>query len=226
MVGTVVGALVSLGISQVQISKFLRVKEKKADPKILYGDTKSSFLIMLTIFGFYSLDILVAKAVFSPDIAGAYAISSTLAKIVFLGTQPISRAMFPLTAERKKVGKRSEGIFANSFVLFLLGIFVSLVIVYFLPELIILIFAGRVIEESVMVLFYLSVGTSFLSLTNLVLLYKLSIDKISRCSWLLAFIVLEVVLLVTFSGNILEFSIAYIVSSVAFLWGSVVLVGK
>ena len=179
---------------------------------------------MLVIMVFYSIDVLIARIFFPADVAGAYAIAAVLAKVIFLGTQPISRAMFPLSNENNSNKKKSENVFANALFLLFVAIIISLAVFYFFPGLIIGLFSGKVIPEAIGILFLLGIGTSVLSLSNLVLIHKLSIGKTKRFPLLLVFVLLEIVLLSYFSENLFQFSIAFIVSSVALLWGSITLI--
>jgi len=221
IIGTLVGGFAAFALSFIKIKDIIKTKEQKTTTKDIYNYATPSFFIVLTILFFYSIDVLIARIFFTADIAGAYAIASILAKTIFFGTYPISKAMFPLTVESKL--KKSENIFINALVIMLFGIIVALIIFYFFPGLIILIFSGKVIPLAAQILFYLAIATSLISLTNLILLYKLSLGKVRGYPYLIVFILIEIFLLSYFSANVLQFSIAFIVSSAAFLWGSIVL---
>ena len=172
---------------------------------------------MFVILAFYSLDVIVAKMVFPAEIAGYYAIASILGKIILFGTMPVSKAMFPLSAAKHK-GKEGH-ILLNAVGIILFCIIIALLVIYLMPGLIVQIFSGREIVEAANILFYLSIAFSLISLANLVLLYRLSREKI-KAYWLLAiFPIIEVVLLVIFSHNLVEFSLAFITASAIFLWG-------
>lgn len=223
IIGTLIGAGIAFLLSLGHIKGVLLSKEKKAITPDIRGYSQKTFIIIFTIMVFFSLDVVMAKILFSDDIAGAYALASVLAKIIFFGTLPISKAMFPLTAEGKKAEGISGNIFLNALVLLILGIAISLAIFYFFPGLLILIFSGKAVEASSQILFYVGIAIGLISLTNLNLLYKLSLDKTDGYLYLPAFILVEIALLVFFSNNLLQFSLAFIVSSAAFLWGSIVL---
>ena len=222
LLGTILGVAIALGLSFINIGDILKSKEKKAKTKGIYGYTKPAFLIMLVILTFYSIDIIIAKIFFPAEIAGIYAIASILSKTIFFGTQPISRAMFPLSAENNSKNK-SQNIFINSLSILIIAIIVALILFYFLPELILKIFSGKLLPEAVSILFYLGIAISLLSLANLILLYKLSLGKIKGYMYLFIFILVEIFLLSYFSKDLVQFSIAFILSSAAFLWGSIVL---
>ncbi len=223
LIGTLIGVMIALALSLLNIKDILSSKEEKAQTEGIYDYTKPAFLITLAILAFYSIDIIIAKIFFSDELAGAYAISSILAKTIFFGTQPISRAMFPISAENKKNKENSENIFSNALIIFIIGVITVLAIFYLFPEFIIKIFSGKIITESSGILFYLGIAITIISLSNLILLYKLSLGKIKGYQYLFIFIALEIFLLSIFSSNLLQFSIAFITSSAAFLWASIIL---
>jgi len=220
--GTLIGMFVALGFSFTSLKDIIKSEEKKAKTKEIYGYTKPTFCIMLVILIFYSVDVIIAKIVFSAEIAGVYAIAAILAKTIFFGTQPISRAMFPITSENDK-SKNPENTFGNALVMLSAIVAVALIAFYFFPSLIIRVFSGRYIPEAAQILFYLGIAISFLSFANLILLYKLSTDRIRNYVYLFVFLIGEVFLLSYFSANMFQFSIAFTVASAVFLWGSIFL---
>ncbi len=223
IIGTIIGVIIALLLSFTNIWKLIKTKEEKAQTEGIYGYSKPTFFIIMAILTFYSIDIVIAKIFFSDEIAGAYAISSILAKTIFFGTQPISRAMFPISAENKKNEINSENVFGNAAAYLAIGILAALIIFYFFPEFIIKMFSGKEIQASISVLFYLGIAISLISMTNLILLYKLSLGKVKGYSLLYIFIILEIFLLSWFSKDILQFSIAFVTASAAFLWASIIL---
>lgn len=222
ILGTIFGTFFAFAISFVPIRDIIKSKIKKAETVGIYQYAKPAFFVTFFIIVFYTMDIIIAKMVFSPETAGVYAIASILSKIIFWGTQPISRAMFPLSSEGKK-GKDSGNVFANSLVLVSIGIACALIVFYFFSDLIINVFAGKVIEDASNILFYLGIATGITSITNLILLHKLSLNKMKGYGYLSIFLVVEIFLLFYFSHSLIQFSFALIFSSMAFLWGSIML---
>ena len=226
IIGTIFGVSLAVILSFYNIRDIIKSKEVNAKTHDIYGYTKPAFLIILIVLVFYSIDIIIAKIFFSEEIAGFYAIASILAKTIFFGTLPISKAMFPLIAENNLNKKSSKNIFANALAILLLAIFAALLLFYFIPDFIIKIFSGKLILESAKILFYLGIATSLISLTNLILLHKLSLGKIKGHMYLSIFIFIEIFLLIYFSKDLFQFSIAFITASAAFLWGSIVLMNE
>ena len=220
ILATLIGVYASIALSFVSIKDIISKKEKKTTTPGIYAYTAPTFVLMVTIILFYSVDVLIAKAVFTPTVAGYYAIMSIIAKVIFFGTMPISKALFPITAE-SKTKKESEKIILKAFTLIGVLIAIALLIVYFLPDLLIRIFAGRYIPEIEGILIFPAIAISLVSLANLNILNKLSLGKVKGAYYLLIFVAILIALLSYFSANILQFSLAFIVASAAFLWGSI-----
>ena len=131
--------------------------------------------------------------------------------------------MFPISAENLSNKKKAENVFKNALWILILLIISALIVFYFFPDFIIKIFSGKYIPEAISILFFIGIAFSFISLANLVLLYKLSRNKIKNHAYLFIFIIIEIILLSVFSSNLFQFSIAFITSSAIFLWGSIYL---
>jgi len=220
--GIIIGAGVAFLFSLISIKDVLNSKEEKVKTPEIYNYTKPVFITVLAVMLFLSFDIILARRFFSPDLVGAYAIASTLAKIIFIGTHPISKAMFPISAETKRK-KDSEKILMSSLKILGVLILIPLIIIFFFSDSIIWIYSGKHIVEAASILFYLAIAASLLSLTNLILLYNLSLGKPKFSLALLTFVVIQAILLSLFHDTLLEFSLALVVSSAIFLWGSIIL---
>lgn len=219
MIATIVGAVVSFSISFFSLKDIFSAKEEKAETEGIYGYTAPVFSVILAISVFYSLDVILARIFFSAETAGHYAIASVLSKIIFFGTQPISKAMFPLSSESKNK-KDSQNILASASLILCLAIVSALAIIYIFPDLLVRIFSGKTIPETAAILIFPAISIGLLSFTNLMLLHKLSLGKLNRYWILFLFVILEIVLLSYFHKNLFQYSLAYVAASAAFLWGS------
>lgn len=225
ILGVILGGAAAFALSFIQIRQITSAKEEGAATIGIYSYAKPTLVITAIIIIFYSLDVLIAKIVFPPETAGVYAIASILGKIIFWGTLPISKAMFPISAENQDSGKKeNRHIFSNAFVLVMLGIIFALILFYLYPGLIIKIFSGKIIPEAVNILFFVGIAFGITAITNLSLLHKLSIGRFRNYQYLPVFILIEAILLFWFSSNVFEFSIAFITSAAIFLWGSNILI--
>jgi len=212
------------------LKRFFSAEEKySGDMKGLYSYAHPVLLANAIILIFSTLDILIAKIVFDSVSAGYYAISSVIAKIIFLGTNPIGKAMFPITSGLKgpRLKSKSKSTLLTAFLLLLLIIIVVLPILYFFPEFLVKIFSGKEIIESSSILFYLGIAFSFCSVTNLLLMYNLSKSPSSKTySYLALIILVQIALFAFFSSSLKSFSIAFIAASICFLIATIILTRK
>ena len=221
VIGVIIGALLAFLFSLQTIKQIILSKRLSCDIKDAGEYIKPTLLINFSIVLFYSMDIIIARMLFSSELAGAYSIASIISKSIFWGTLPISKVMFSLSSQEVKHTRKN--ILNNSFFILISLLSLILLIFYFLPDFLILIFSGRKISEAASVLFFLGLAMSLLSISNLIILNKLSSDKISinKSSLFIMFIIVEAILLTLFSDNLFEFSLALVTASSFYLWGSV-----
>ena len=222
VIGAVLGVFAAFIYTLIVLRPLLRARESHVATPAIYEYSLPVFLIMFTILVFYNLDILIAKIMFDAETAGLYAIIAVIAKTVFFATQPISRAMFPMTAEEGKQGSQSN-VFRSALIILLACIALAFIIFYFFPEFIVWIFTGKSLPVVANLIIYAVLAASFLALANLVILYRLSQGRIRHAAVFLLFVITEAILLYIFSDNLTQFVLAYMTAAAIFLWGSVVL---
>ena len=188
---------------------------------------------------FYSLDVIIAKAVFSPEIAGYYAIASILGKIAFWGTQPISRAMLPIASEKTEISlknKKLKHVFRSSLLILTLGLLAVLVVFYEFPELIIRLFSGKDLIFASQILFRTGLAMAILAYSNLLLYYKIATSSqekniannqtkslVYKALFFVFIIIFEFVILYNSKTDLISFSNGLILSAIIFLIGSFVI---
>lgn len=178
-VGAIILAVAgSLLISYQFLKDINKAKEEKADTLKLKENIGPVFFINVIIMLFISTDILIASMLFSEEIAGFYSLASIVGKIIFLATTPISKAMFPLTGEQANNKKKASSIVISAALLLLAIILICLPIFYFFPNLLIDIFSGKHAPESANILFKTAITFSLISFANLILFYKVSVNKV------------------------------------------------
>ena len=89
---------------------------------------------------------------------------------------------------------------------------------------IIKIFSGKVIGHSEQILPLLGIAMSVISISNLIILYKLSKGNIKGYFLLLIPVIIEIFMLFYFSSELVQFSMSLVVSSIIFLICSIVLI--
>jgi len=134
--------------------------------------------------------------------------------------------MFPLSAEKSLDTGHQKKVLVNSLMLILILIGIGLVITALIPEFIIFIFKGYIVKESASVLFLLSIATGLISLSNLFVLYNLSIGRIKGVYLFIFLLVLEALMLYVFSSSIIVFSLAFIAASLILLIASILLIRR
>jgi O-antigen/teichoic acid export membrane protein len=183
LVGALSAVFVGVGMAflyawYIQLKKIRLTKRKEADIPHIKSYSLSVFVGTFVITLFLMMDILLVKALFSPEVTGAYALASLAAKTLFWGTQPISKALFPLTAQQpnKQQLLKAGGI--------LLGlIIIALVIFKTLPAFVIYVLSGKEVLLAQEILFPLGIAVSLICLANLLLLYTVSFSTLSHTSW-------------------------------------------
>ena len=222
--GAMGGAI--LGISSGLIFSFyfnkdvLKKEEQKVSFNGIYPTSIPYFITTFVIFLTLSLDIILATKFFSPKLAGQYSALSMLGKMIFFGTAAIGKAMFPLTSEKHDSAKNPFGLFKKSFFIILSLCILAIGIYAFLPKLVIEILYGIQYVDMTPYLVYSGLALSFLSLSHLILMYKLSINKLKNSYYLFIFLIIEIVLLYLFHNNILEYILAFMVSNIIMFIGS------
>ena len=220
MTGIIIGSLIAFSFSFIQLRGVFSSKRKEAKVQGIYSYARPVFLATFAIILFLSLDIILAKRFFSAELVGVYAISSTIAKIIFTGTQPISRAMFPITAEAENKKSARKALKTAALLVGLVAI-VWLILVYIFPGMIVFLFSGKIVQEAVSILLPVSAAMILLAFSNLFILYNLARDRLRHAKWLIIPVVLQVALLFAFHSSLEQFSFALVAASAIFLMSSV-----
>jgi len=213
LIGTLIGVLFGLTSLFYFNKNLIKEKEQKINFENIRMEGVPYFLTMLIILLIFSIDIILAKRFFSAEIAGQYAVLSMLGKIIFFGTVAISKAMFPISAEKQEREGDSKNIFNKSFLIVAILCFISVMLYWAIPGFIISILYGNQYIEIKDYLVYSGIALSFLSLSNLILIYGLATNRLKKAHYLWTFLLLEIILLSFFHSNLLEYFLALIFSN-------------
>jgi len=220
IIGLLIGAFAGLIISFYFNRDIFKEKKETVYFNEVYKKSIPYFIVVFIILVILSLDIILAKIFFSAEIVGKYAVLSMLGKIIFFGTIPLGKTMFPLTSEKQDDHKNSMKLFKKSFLMVLVLCLLAILAYAILPKLIIQILYGSDYVDMSKYLVYSAIALSFLSLSNLVLTYGLSTNKIKNAYYLFFFLILDIVLLSLFHSTILQYLIAFMVSNIVMFIGS------
>lgn len=213
VLGVLFGILIGI-ISSVYFNKdVLKKEENEISFSGIYRESIPYFISMMVILLIFNLDILLAKRFFSPEIVGKYSVISMLGKMIFFGTTAIGKVMFPLTSEKQDKEENPEGVFKKSFLVISLLCILVIVLFLFFPEIVIRVLYGKQYLDVAPYLVYSGIALSLLSLSNLVLIYGLSINKLRKPYYLFVFLIIEIILLLLFHNNIKEYILAFMASN-------------
>jgi O-antigen/teichoic acid export membrane protein len=228
--GAMGGLILGIGagfIISIYFNKdILEEKEEKVHFDGIYPKSVPYFIVMIVIFSALSLDIILARRFFSPELAGQYSVLSMIGKTIFFITGAIGKAMFPLTSEKTDDKKASFKLFRKS-LLWLVIISLTMVFSFTLiPQWVINLLYGSQYLEMAPFLIYSGISLSFLAFANLVLIYKLSQNKLKKSYYLFVFLAIDIFLLYMFHSNILEYTLAFMVSNIIMFIGSLFFLKK
>jgi O-antigen/teichoic acid export membrane protein len=219
--GAVWGLIAGIFFSILFIFPYLRevtLSQKIKDKVSLFSKENIPTLIaILFITLMYSLDIILAKALFSPKISGAYSVASMIGKMVFFGTASISNVMFPISSEKhfRDKDNKAKNIFKVSFIFLAALCLLSVIILTIFPDLIITVLFGSKYLEISNILVYTAISFVFLSLTNNIVLYKIAIEEFnwSKVILLGIFLVIQVMGFCIFNKSLFLFSLSFVFTS-------------
>jgi len=139
--GATIGIFLSSVVGYIISRKFLKEfllgggKGRFAGGREVLTFAAPIFLISMAKNSMFSTDVILVKHFFDSHDAGLYASLSTLGKIIFYGSGPISAVMFPMVSQRQARKKSYVGIFFITF-LITAGIAGAVLLIYWLfPEL-------------------------------------------------------------------------------------------
>jgi O-antigen/teichoic acid export membrane protein len=207
--GAVAGISLSLclafAVSYLPLRDVYETPAAPAEAPDIYRYSLPVFGVTATVMGFYSLDVLLARAFFPDAVAGGYAVASFLGKSILLGTAAVTKAAFPHAAEAARSG-RSRHVLAGT--LGLLALCVAPVIALFslFPDQLMRAMGGRQYQGAADLVLPLGIAMSLMAFSNAFLLYRLSTGRLRMWGVLSLLIPIEAAVLSVFRGSTVEFA--------------------
>jgi O-antigen/teichoic acid export membrane protein len=203
------GAVAAVGISfaLALIAAFWPLRDLFAAPATpspaggIYRYSLPVLVVTATVMGFYSLDVLLARAIFPAAVAGTYAVASFVSKTLLLGTAPVTKAMFPLStevADREKSAARR--VLAQSLGLLAACVVPAVAVCALLPSLLIRIVGGASYAAAAPLLPPLALAMGLMAFSQAFLLYRLSTGHLRLYGLLPLWVALEAAGLYRFGG--------------------------
>ena len=216
----VIGIIAAYLVSIPYVRNIVNIKIKDGGYN-LKPFLKYSFPVLLQALAFTSLfttDIILVKHFLSPFDAGIYAALSTLGKIIFFASSPISSVMFPVISGRNAKGEKYQKVFWASFFATLI---ISVVIVsfyYFFPNLAIGILYGSAYLSAKAGLIWMGMFVLIYTVSILLVNFSLSLGKTKVIIFPLTASILQVVFIWLFHNNIIQvIQISFLDSTLMFL---------
>ena len=202
-----------LSLLPIRLNKKFQELDKKEIKKI-YSYILPVLLAFISITMFYNVDILLVKHFFAAEEAGYYSVVSIFGKIIFIGTTAIGLVMFPKASEFYVKRKNALEWLKNSF-LFVLGVgFLSLLIYFSFPKLLVTIFFGAQYLKAAPLLGLYGIFMLFLALCYILALYNLSIEKKKFLYPLFFFNFLQIVFVSIFHTSLFQVIIIFVLLSI------------
>jgi O-antigen/teichoic acid export membrane protein len=217
--GVIAGSILAFAFSFLSLKEILTAKSKKANTRGIYKYTFPALVSMASIMIFFSLDIILAKAFFSEEVAGQYSAVSNLGKAIFLGTWGIGRAMFPIVSEKHDRKSESRSLLEQSLLSVFFISLIVLVLYFIFSEQIVGILYGEDYLAGAGLLIYPAIAMAILSLTNVFVLYNLCVNKPRRNYLTIVFAAIQIIVLSLFHSSVLQFSIMLIISNILLFLG-------
>ncbi|MEM3074319.1 MAG: oligosaccharide flippase family protein [Candidatus Pacearchaeota archaeon] len=226
IIGIIFGTIAAMIFSFIPIRKIIQSKKERAENLYLFSQSSKIFFAFVAILLFQSIDIILAKRFFSPEMAGQYAVANLLGKIIFFGTFAVTKVMFPIASENHEFGNKTGSIFMKSLsIVAVLSTLVVLVYALF-PEIIITLLFGAeylVISEIVV---YMGVAFTLISFSAITLMYAISINKGLKIWHLLVFFFSQILILTLLNNSLFSFSIGMVFSGAIIFIFSLLIVMK
>jgi O-antigen/teichoic acid export membrane protein len=209
------GAVAGIGLSLCLAFalSYLPLRDVYATPAVpaaapdIYRYSLPVFGVTATVMGFYSLDVLLARAFFPDAAAGGYAVASFLGKSILLGTAAVTKAAFPHAAEAARSG-RSRRVLAGTLGLLALCVLPVIALFFLAPGPLMRAVGGQAYQGAAALVPPLGIAMSLMAFSNAFLLYKLSTGRLRGWGVLPLLIPLEAAALAMLRG-----------STVSFAWG-------
>lgn len=211
--GFILGTTIAYLASFYPLKKIYGSKEELMNVGGITKYARDNSFVIAAVILFYSADVIFARWLFAPDVAGTYAVASLLGKIILWASIPVTKAMFPLSAEATN-SIENKKVLRSSIKVFLLLLFLCATMLSFSKQIITL-FYGSELTGAIEVLPYLVIAFSTIAFSNMILLYQISkgtIDKLFTIV-LLCLVLVECILFYFNNQDLVSFATSFVISS-------------
>ena len=210
--------LLAVAVGAWALRDVLRAPSVAAPPSAASarGHALSVLVATATMMAFYSVDVVIARAVFPAPVAGQYSLAALIGKGVLLGTLPLARAMFPLAAR----ADRSPGswhVLAGTLGLLAACLAPALVVVALWPQRLTRLAGGPGYEAAAGILLPVAAAFSLMAVSQTLVLFRLAASRPRFAGWMVLTLAGEVALLVACRGSLATFVLGVLGAHAGFL---------
>jgi len=177
--------------------------------------------ITATVMAFYNVDVLLARALFAPAVAGQYAVASLLGKGILLGVMPIARVMFPHASGRDVDAATRRRVLVATLGLLVACLAPALALVASVPERIVRLAGGPGYEAAAGIALAVTTGMALMAFSNTLLLFRLSQGAPRGWAALPLLLLFEAAVLWASRGALVSYALAMLLANVGFLVASI-----
>ncbi len=210
-------------VAYVPLAKIL--KEKSSENKIdlnakgMFTYAVPTFITVLFLTSFTSMDVILVKHFFNPHTAGFYAGLSLIGKVIFYFTFPIPAVMFPLLVKRHATGKGFNNLFYLALLLVVLPSIFITAFYFVFPNFVINLFLGG--RDYLYIVPYLGIFGLYLtvfSLVNVCVNFFLSLNKTNISIPVVLAAISQIILIYIFHSNFYQvIGVSLLVSVLLFI---------
>jgi O-antigen/teichoic acid export membrane protein len=173
-------------------------------------------VVTATVMAFYSIDLLLARALFAPAAAGEYAMASLLGRGILLGALPITRVMFPVASARRRPEERGR-VLAATLALLAACVTPVVALVAIFPRQIVRLAGGAGYTMAPTIVVPLAAAMAIMAFSNTLLLFRLVQGTPRGWTLLPLSLIAEAALLVVSRGSLDGYARAMLLANAGFL---------
>lgn len=218
------GAAVSLSLVAAFASGLVPLRDLRRvapEPAAAHGGAFAYgvpvLVVTATVIAFYSIDLLLARALLPPNVAGQYAVASLLGKGILFGVQPITRVMFPFATGAALGSPTRRRVLAGTLALLGACIAPALVLVGLFPDEIVRFAGGSAYGGAASIALLVTSAMALTAFSNTLLLFRFAAGVPRGWMVVPVLLLVEAALLVLGRGSLEVYARAVLVANAAFL---------
>ncbi len=216
IMGFLLGITAAFFILFFDINSIINAKPEKFEVRLFSNENMRPLLAMLFVVLLYSLDVIFVKAFFPSDVAGKYSVISLIGKTILFVVSSIGTAMFPISTERHATGGNTKSVFRKAFLLSLGICVIAVTIFSIFPHFIVNLLFGEQYASISPLLIYLGVAFSFCSMLYLIVLNRISMNRLRNFGivCLTLCLLVEILAFLLFHQTIEQFAIGFMIANI------------